>query len=306
MPSGITFEEIECKTIINKVQAPGMGFSYTINPYRGCQHACVYCFARGTHEYLGYDSGRDFESRIIVKVNAPAVLRQQLRRPSWKRELIVLGTACDPYQQAELKYGITHGLLEVMLDFAQPVHMLTKSTAVVRDLDLWTKLARATDAQIAFSIPTLDESIWKKMEPGTARPVKRFEALRELASAGVRCGVMIAPVIPGLTDDDAHIEPVIAAAKEAGAAFVAPNVLFLKPGTKEWFMPALRAAYPHLAGKYERYYRGAYAPKDYTREVIANVHRIREKYGFTSDANHHDLVTRERAPVRDSQIALGI
>ncbi|MEO8457851.1 MAG: radical SAM protein [Chloroflexota bacterium] len=306
MPSGITFEEIECKTIINRVQAPGMGFSYTINPYRGCQHACIYCFARGTHEYLGYDSGRDFESRIVVKMNAATVLRQQLRRPSWKRELIVLGTACDPYQQAEIKYGITHRILEVMLDFAQPVHMLTKSTAVVRDLELWASLAKVADAQVAFSIPTLDEEIWKKMEPGTARPHKRFEAMRELTSAGVRCGVMIAPVIPGLTDDDAHIEPVVAAAREAGASFVAPNVLFLKPGTKEWFMPALRSAYPHLAGKYERYYRGAYAPKDYTREVIAGINRLREKYGFTRERDHHAVMTRERPPARNSQIALGI
>jgi DNA repair photolyase len=306
MPSGITFEEIECKTIINRVHAPGMGFSWTVNPYRGCQHACTYCFARGTHEYLGYDSGRDFESRIVVKVNAPTVLREQLRRPTWKRELIVLGTACDPYQQAEIKYGITRGLLEVMLEYAQPVHMLTKSTAVLRDLDLWARLSKVADAQVAFSIPTLDEGVWKKMEPGTARPAKRFEALRELAAAGVRCGLMIAPIIPGLTDDEAHIEPVIAAAKEAAAAFVAPNVLFLRPGTKEWFMPALRAAYPHLAGKYERYYRGAYAPKDYTRAVIATVDRIREKYGFTSDASHHELVTRRFAPRVGGQMALGI
>ena len=305
MPSGVIFEEIECKTIINKVAAPGMGFSFTINPYRGCQHACVYCFARGTHEYLGYDSGRDFESRIIVKTNAAAVLREQLGRASWKRELIVLGTACDPYQQAELKYGISRQLLEVMLEFRQPVHMLTKSTAVVRDVELWAQLAQATDAQIAFSIPTLDEVIWKKMEPGTAKPAKRFEALREMSAAGVRCGVMIAPIIPGLTDDDAHIEPVIAAAKENGAAFVAPNVLFLKPGTKEWFMPALREAYPHLAGKYERYYRGAYAPKDYTREVIASVHRLRERYGFTSGQNHRELA-RELVQPTETQIPLAL
>jgi DNA repair photolyase len=305
MPSGITFEEIECKTIINKVAAPGMGFSFTINPYRGCQHACVYCFARGTHEYLGYDSGRDFESRIIVKTNAATVLREQLRRPSWKREMILLGTACDPYQQAELKYGISRQLLEVMLEFRQPVHMLTKSASVVRDVELWAQLARATDAQIAFSIPTLDEVIWKKMEPGTAKPTKRFEALRVMAAAGVRCGVMIAPIIPGLTDDDAHIEPVIAAAKEAGASFVAPNVLHLKPGTKEWFMPALRAAYPHLAGKYERYYRGAYAPKDYTREVIASVNRLREKYGFAS-GHDQDEVRREFEPRLGGQMMMGI
>lgn len=288
MPSGILFEEIECKSIINKTVAPGMMFSYTINPYRGCQHACVYCFARGTHEYLGYDSGRDFESRIVVKMNAADVLRQELRRPSWRRELIVLGTACDPYQQAELKYGITHKLLEVLIQYAQPVHALTKSPAVERDVELWAKLASVTDAQVAFSIPTLDEVIWKKMEPGTAKPMKRFEAMRALSEAGVPTGVMIAPIIPGLTDDERHIEEVVVAAKEHGASFVAPNVLFLKPGTKEWFMPALREAYPHLAGKYERYYRGPYAPKDYTREVIALVNRIRERHGFGQTDRHRE------------------
>jgi DNA repair photolyase len=299
MASGIVFEEIECKTIINKVSAANRHFNYTINPYRGCQHACIYCFARGTHEYLGYDGGRDFESRIIVKTNAAVVVRQELRRPSWKRELIVLGTACDPYQQAEMKYGITRGILQVLLDFAQPVHMLTKSPSVLRDLDLWSRLADVTDAQVAFSVPTLDEAIWKKTEPGTAPPLKRLEAMRELTTAGVPCGVMVAPIIPGLTDDDAHIEEVVAAAKQHGASFVTPNVLFLKPGTKEWFMPALREAYPHLAGKYERYYRGPYAPKDYTREVVAKVARIRERCGFADERP-----ARKTAP--GTQMALAI
>jgi DNA repair photolyase len=299
MASGVIFEEIECKTIINKVSASGMPFRFTINPYRGCQHACVYCFARGTHEYLGYDSGRDFESRIVVKTNAAAVLRQDLRRPSWKREVIALGTACDPYQQAEMKYGITRGLLKVMLEYAQPVHMLTKSPSVVRDLELWSRLAAVTDAQVAFSVPTLDEDVWKKMEPGTGRPLKRLEAMRELTRAGVPCGVMIAPIIPGLTDDEAHLTEVVTAAKEHGATFVSPNVLHLRPGTKEWFMPALREAYPHLAGRYERYYRGSYAPQDYTREVVALVERIRESAGFT----------KERPPRRtppNTQIALSL
>jgi DNA repair photolyase len=290
MASGITFEEIECKTIINKTVTPW--FQWSINPYRGCQHACTYCFARGTHEYLGYDAGRDFESRIVVKTNAPQVLCQQLRRPSWKRELIVLGTACDPYQQAEMKYGITRGILEVMLEFAQPVHMLTKSPSVLRDLELWSRLAEVTDAQIAFSVPTLDEAVWKKMEPGTARPIKRLQAIRELTAAGVPCGVMIAPIIPGLTDDEAHLEEVIRTAKGHGARFVAPNVLNLKPGSKEWFMPALREAYPHLMPRYEKYYRGAYAPKEYTQQVLAKVSELREKYDF-SERDHAPAPARE-------------
>jgi DNA repair photolyase len=299
MASGIIFEEIECKTIVNKTVTPW--FQWSINPYRGCQHACVYCFARGTHEYLGYDSGRDFESRIVVKTNAAEVLRQQLSKPSWKRELIVLGTACDPYQQAEMKYGITRGILEVLLDFGQPVNMLTKSPSVLRDVRLWSRLAEVTNAEIAFSIPTLDEAIWKKMEPGTARPIKRFEALRELTTAGVPCGVMIAPIIPGLTDDEPHLEAVIEAAREHGANFIAPNVLNLKPGSKEWFMPALRAAYPHLTRRYETYYRGSYAPKDYTQQVLAKVSELRAKYGFAERAH---TPKPQREPVGQLQMAL--
>src|SRR2546426_10822239 len=134
MASGIVFEEIESKSIINKTNTPGLGFNWSINPYRGCQHACVYCFARGAHEYLGYDSGRDFESRIVVKINAPSVLAEQLRRPGWRKEVIALGTACDPYQQAALKYGITRSILRVMIQHQQPVHMLTKSPSVLRDI----------------------------------------------------------------------------------------------------------------------------------------------------------------------------
>ena len=148
MGSGVIFEEIECKNIINKASAPGMDFKWSANPYRGCQHACVYCFARRTHEFLGYDAGRDFQTRIIVKTNAAQVLREQLRRPSWKGELIVLGTACDPYQQAELKYEITRKMLKVFVDFSQPVHTLTKSPGVLRDLDLWVRLAELTDVQV--------------------------------------------------------------------------------------------------------------------------------------------------------------
>src|SRR4029079_6122072 len=177
MPSGITFEEIECKTIINKVQAPGMGFSFTLNPYRGCQHACTYCFARGTHEYLGYDSGRDFETRVVVKVNAPEMLRQDLSRPSWRRELIAVGTACDPYQAAELKYSLTHRILKVLRDYANPASIVTKSPFIIRDTDVLESLSREAQVTVNFSIATLDEDVWKRIEPGTAKTAKTLAAM---------------------------------------------------------------------------------------------------------------------------------
>lgn len=276
----VFFEEIQCKSIINRVNAPGMNMRWTINPYRGCQHACVYCFARGTHQYLGYDSGRDFESRIIVKVNAVEVIREELRRPSWNRERVMIGTACDPYQQAEVKYCLTQGILTALTERANPMSMLTKSPTILRDIDVFQGLAAVTHSTVAFSVPTLNEEVWKKTEPGTSKPIKRLQAMEKLASAGITVGVMLAPIIPGVTDDRASLETVVKAASDHGATFIADNVLHLKPGTKEWFMPFLREAYPHLSQRYERYYRGAYALESYTDEVHKVVAELREKWGM--------------------------
>jgi DNA repair photolyase len=276
----VIFEEIECKSAVNRVSANAgsMPFRWTLNPYRGCQHACTYCFARGTHEYLGYDSGRDFETRVIVKVNAPEMLRKDLSKESWRRELIAVGTACDPYQPAELKYSLTHRLLKVLRDAANPASIITKSPFIVRDADVLESLTEVASLTVNFSIATLDEDIWRRTEPSTARPQKRLEAMKLLSERGIRCGVLIAPVLPGLTDDPANLERVVEAAREHGASFVSDNVLYLKPGTKEWFMPLLREAYPHLSEKYAKYYRGAYAPRTYTQDVHRTVQELRRKY----------------------------
>ena len=283
----VIFEEIECKSALNRVNLPAgnvMPFRWTLNPYRGCQHACTYCFARGTHEYLGYDAGRDFETRIVVKVNAPEMLRRDLSRESWRRELIAIGTACDPYQPAELKYSLTHRILKVLRDAANPVSLVTKSPFVVRDADVIASLGQVADVTINFSISTLDEEIWKRIEPSTARPAKRLEAMRFLSERGIRCGVMLAPVLPGLTDDPQSLEDVVEAAREHGASFVHDNVLYLKPGTKEWFMPFLREAYPHLSERYAKYYRGSYAPRTYTQDVHRTIEGLRRKFGLMPPA----------------------
>ncbi|OGO51348.1 MAG: hypothetical protein A2148_10625 [Chloroflexi bacterium RBG_16_68_14] len=278
----VTFEEIECKSALNRVQVPSMPhLRWSLNPYRGCQHACVYCFARGNHEYLGYNAGRDFERRIIVKVNLVEVLRRELRRPGWKREHVTIGTACDPYQQAELKYGLTRGALQSFRDYASPCSLITKSPHILRDLPVLRELATVAECTVLFSVATLREEVWRHIEPETARPVRRLEALAQLTEAGVRCGVMLAPIIPGLTDDAENLEAVVEAAREHGAAFVGENVLYLKPGTKEWFLPFLRETYPHLLPQYERFYRGAYAPRRYTEEVCAVVQELRERWGLT-------------------------
>lgn len=280
----VIFEEIECKSALNKISATNMPFRWTLNPYRGCQHACTYCFARGTHNHLGYDAGRDFESRVVVKTNAPEMLRRDLSREGWRRELIAIGTACDPYQPAELKYSLTHRILRVLRDFANPATIVTKSPHVVRDADVLADLSREAEVTVAFSIATLDDDVWKRTEPATARPQKRLDAMRVLTERGVRCGVMLAPILPGLTDDPASIERVMVAAKEHGASFVHDNVLYLKPGTKEWFLPALREAYPHLAERYASYYRGVYAPRTYTQEVHRTVENLRRKHGMIPPA----------------------
>ncbi len=296
----VTFEEIECKSALNRVNIPSMpSLRWSLNPYRGCQHACVYCFARGNHEFLGYDTGRDFEQRIVVKTNLVPVLRRELARPGWKREQVTIGTACDPYQQAELKYGLTRGALQAFRDFASPCSLITKSASITRDLALLAEVSAAAECTVLFSIPTLREEVWRHIEPETAKPVHRLEAMAKLAGAGVRCGVMLAPIIPGLTDDQENLEAVMRAAREHGASFVGDNVLYLKPGTKEWFMPFLRERYPHLLPQYERFYTGAYAPRNYTDEVHAAVQRLRERAGMTERRDE-----RRRDPVGQIKMAI--
>jgi DNA repair photolyase len=282
----VVFEEIECKSAVHRVSQSGrmLPFRWTLNPYRGRQHACTYCLARGTHEFLGHDAGKDFESRIIVKVNAPEMLRQDLAKPSWNRELIAIGTACDPYQPAELKYSITHRLLRVLRDFANPAALTTKSPNIIRDADVLEQFAEVADITVNFSISTLDEEIWKRIEPATAKPRKRLEAMRLLSERGIRCGVLLAPVLPGLTDDAADLDRVVEAAREHGASFIADNVRYLKPGTKEWSMPALREWYPHLPERFAPYYEGPFGPRTYTQDVHRMVERLRLKYGLVDRA----------------------
>ena len=295
----VTFEEIECKSALNRVNVPAMPhLSWSLNPYRGCQHACVYCFARGNHEYLGYNTGRDFEQRIVVKVNLVEVLRRELKRPGWRREHVTIGTACDPYQQAELKYGLTRGALQGFRDHASPCSLITKSPNVLRELPVLRELSAVAECTVLFSVATLREEVWRHIEPETAKPLHRLEAMARLTDAGVRCGVMLAPIIPGLTDDKENMESVVQAAREHGAAFVGDNVLYLKPGTKEWFMPFLRETYPHLLPQYERFYRGAYAPRRYTEEVHATVQELREQWEPTPRQQ------RPREPVGQMTLAI--
>ena len=282
--AGADIQEIHCKTLLNKIDVPRFPFRWTLNPYRGCRHACTYCYARTTHEFWGLDSGRDFETRVFAKVNAPEVLRKELQRPSWRRESIAIGTASDPYEPAEAEYELTRRILHVLRDFQNPASITTKGVLVRRDADILAELSQVADVHVNFSVGTIDEKVWRMMEPGTPSPLARMEAMQYLVESGISAGVMMAPLLPGITDDEANIQAVVEAAHTHKAQYLGANVLFLKPGSKEWFMPMLREAYPHLTAGYNRLYRKTYAPGEYTKGVLNTVDRARRKWDMTDRA----------------------
>ena len=266
---GLEFLHVRAKKIINPVPGQSrMPFRFTINAYRGCSHACVYCFARPTHEYLNLNLGEDFDSKIVVKVNAVERLRAELRNKSWKGDAIAMGTNTDPYQRCEGKYRLTRGLIEVMSEMRNPFSVLTKSTLLLRDFDLIATAATRTDVQVSFSVGTLDSEGWRKSEPGTPHPKQRIEAIRRLAAAGVRTGVLVAPILPGISDGRDQIQAVVEAAVGAGAQSIGVSPLYLQPEVKEHWMKWLIDAYPNLVSQYEDLYSGrAYLPAAQRKEV---------------------------------------
>jgi DNA repair photolyase len=258
---GIEFIEAEAKTIINRVPR-GMPFTWTINPYRGCSHACSFCYARVTHTYMDMNAGRDFETKIVVKVNAPELLRKQLSNPRWKGESIAMGTATDPYQRAEGRYRLMPKIIRALIDYRNPFSILTKGTLILRDLELLQEAASVVDVSTALSIPTQDTDAWRRSEPGTPHPRKRIEAVAKLNDSGVPCGVMIAPILPGITDGPDQLMEAVRMAVDAGATFVTPILLHLRPVVREEYMGWLAAEYPGLVKRYEEMYaENAYGPK---------------------------------------------
>lgn len=294
-----TVRETPCKTLINRVQ--GMPFSWSINHYRGCRHACVYCYARPTHEYLGLNAADEFQEVIFAKVNAAQVVRSELARKSWRGENVVIGTATDPYQQAESQYGITRGILEAFRDFRNPLSLTTKSPMVLRDIEILAELARHTQVTVHFTVTTMDEDLWRKIEPTTSKPRKRLEAIRELRERGINCGVFLSPVLPGLTDDPEHLEAVIAAAARYGVDFVYASVLRLGPGISEYYLPFLEREFPHLSQRYRHLYRGKYVPAAYDAEIRGRVAELKEKYGI---ADRTPPVRMREAPALPLQLSL--
>ena len=268
---GIECIEVEAKTVINRVQGGAMPFDWTINPYRGCSHACTYCFARPTHTYLDMGAGRDFETKIVVKVNAPEVLRRQLAAPRWKGELIAMGTGTDPYQRVEGRYRLMRGIVEALTEARNPFSILTKGTLILRDVSLLRRAAEVTQVSAAFSIGTLDERVWRQTEPGTPRPQARIDAVRSLNDAGIPTGVLMAPVLPGISDHPDQLRAVVEAAVQARATHVSPILLHLRPGVREEFMPWLEQEYPELVDRYRDLYRTPYGPKTMRAHLSSQV-----------------------------------
>ncbi|HYW28176.1 MAG TPA: radical SAM protein [Gaiellales bacterium] len=269
----VEYMAVNARRIINTLPPSSrMPFRHTINAYRGCRHACTYCFARPTHEYLGLNSGEDFERRIVVKVNAVERLERELDDPAWEGESIAMGTNTDPYQPAEGHYRLTRGLVQVLTRHRNPFSILTKSSMILRDLDVLTEAARRTTVGIAMSIGTDEDDIARLTEPGAAPPSKRLEAISRLADAGLRPTVLAAPILPGISDSEEQVRRLVDACLEAGAQRITPILLHLRPGVREHYMSWLEQMRPELVGLHQDAYRaGAYGTKDDRARVAAIV-----------------------------------
>jgi DNA repair photolyase len=278
------YREIPCKTALNRVS--GMPFRWSLNPYRGCLHGCHYCYARASHTYLGMNAGEDFATRIVVKTNMPEVLQGELRRRSWTRERVAIGTATDAYQPCEGRYRLTRRCLEALRDHATPVSIVTKSTLILRDLDLLAELAEGPGATVYFTITTLDPDLWRVIEPGTPPPPRRLAVLRRLADAGIPCGIFLAPILPGITDSIESIDAVAAAAKAHGAGSFGSAVLRLAPDVKEHYFSFVAETFPDLLPRYERAYAGTNISSEYQAVIEPRLARVRERHGFAQDAMH--------------------
>lgn len=291
--AGITFHEVTAKSVLNKVVAGSrMPFDWTINPYRGCSHACVYCFARKSHTYLDFDAGLDFDSQVVVKINAAEVLRKELAKPSWRHEHVALGTNTDPYQRAEGRYQLMPGIIGALADSGTPLSILTKGTLLARDIPLLKHAAAQVPVGVGISLAMTNEQLSEAVEPGTPGPRARLKLISRLREAGLPCGVMAMPILPWLSDSDEALDSLFGALAAAGATGVTAGALYLKPGTREWFMQWIAREHPQLAGKYRRLYgSGSYASKEYRAWLAGRVRHFKDLHGFSGSQgfSHRDL-----------------
>ncbi|MGV9719344.1 Rv2578c family radical SAM protein [Nocardia beijingensis] len=303
---GITFHEVLCKSALNRVpEGANVPFQWTVNPMRGCSHACRYCFARGTHEYLDLDAGRDFDSQIVVKTNVAAVLRKELSRRSWLREPVALGTNTDPYQRAEGRYRLMPGIIRALTESGTPFSILTKGPLLRRDLPLLTAAAEQVRVSLAVSIAILDEDLHRSLEPGTPSPRARLELVRALADAGFAVNVLVAPIIPGLTDGRAHLDAIFGAIAAAGAESAVAFPMHLRGSTRGWFLSWLAEHHPALLRRYRQLYRrGAYVTPEYSAWLRSRVAPLLAEHGLTGRGRPEPETRAETAPTSDAQLAL--
>ncbi|WP_404474634.1 Rv2578c family radical SAM protein [Microbacterium aerolatum] len=287
--AGMTFHEVLAKSALNHV--PGgsrMPFSWTINPYRGCSHACLYCFARGTHQYLDLDGGGDFDSQIVVKTNVAEVLRRELRRGTWQHETVALGTNTDPYQRAEGRYRLMPDIIRTLAESGTPFSILTKGTLIRRDIPLLVDAARFVPIDVQMSIAMYDDELQRSVEPGTPSTQARLDTVRALTDAGFRVGVFLMPVLPHLTDSVAHIDHALRRISASGADHVIYAALHLRAGVKPWFMQWLEREHPELVSSYRGLYPGtaADAPKAYRQWLAKRIRPLIRAHGL--EARHSD------------------
>ncbi|GIG29663.1 Rv2578c family radical SAM protein [Cellulomonas marina] len=283
--AGVTFHEVAARSALNKVPAASrMPFRWTVNPMRGCLHACTYCFARPTHEYLDLDAGRDFETQIVVKTNVVEVLQAELARPSWRREHVALGTNTDPYQRAEGRYRLMPGILAALARSGTPLSVLTKGPLLARDLPLLRAAAQDVPVGVSVSLAVLDPVLQQSVEPGTPDARARLRLVRAVRDAGLDCSVLVAPVLPWLTDSQEHLDALLGALADAGATSVSIMPLHLRGSVRPWFLQWLGREHPVLVGRYEELYgRGAYVPEGYRTWLRERVAPLRRRHGFDDD-----------------------
>jgi DNA repair photolyase len=272
------YREEPCRSALNRVR--GMPFAFSLNPYMGCAHRCTFCYVRAFEARADRPWDDRYGSSIRVKTNVAQVLRRELARPSWRREPVAVGAATDPYQPAEGRYRLTRACIEAFAEAASPFSIITRGPLIVRDVDVLAEAARQARVSVTFSVPTLDEEIWRRTEPGTAPPRQRLRALARLVEAGVDAGVGMAPILPGLSDRPELLAEVVREARAAGATGIWANLLYLRPGTREHFLAALERDWPELLPEYERLYRrGAYLPRRETDPVRERVRLLARSHG---------------------------
>jgi DNA repair photolyase len=271
------YREEPCRSALNRVK--GMPFKWSLNPYMGCAHQCTFCYVRAFERRADRPSDYRYGTSIRVKMNVAENLRRELARKSWKHEVIAVGAATDPYQPAEGRYCLSHACITEMAEAANPFSVITRGPMIVRDLDVLQQAAARAEVSVNFSVPTLDEQIWRTTEPNTAHPRQRLRALRRLVDGGIKAGIGMAPILPGLSDDPALMAQVVREARDAGATHIWANVLYLRPGTREHFLDNLARDWPEMLPRYEKLYAGrAYLPDGLVKPVRDRARELARKF----------------------------